>query len=371
MTGFDNIMRSQGMVAQHQMGQDQLRHDAMRGQAQAIGDFGQTLQRERQLNMQQQAMQSQLAQVQQELALQQTDANMRLQEHEQRMQINAAKLVAMQQIDQADLMRAEVETAQASAKMAKLAAAKAERDAASYGEDRLAQMEADVLRFSGGVEGLHISGHTYDSALPFGSRIRPYSNETERGEAAKRFAETKARSTTSTTNQDRLLLAAQIKALEEAQDYEGADALRNELLALPRPGAGAPSAPGASAPRQITHRPASDPRIQEATAETLRSALVTRNARHRATGPSIDATLDSGAEERLSGYLSANKAKIASEFRAGETPGRGGGLSDDGVIDVILGILAAGPSDARYRGVMMKLAADGAISDATFRALER
>lgn len=172
MTGFDNIMRSQAMVGEDRRFYDSQRYEAQRGQADAIAGFGQTLQRERQLAMQQQGMEQDMQRFQQEYALQRADVDMRLQQHQQQVQLMDMKLQAMAKIDQADGMRAQVRTATAQAQLAELQAKMAQKKFDEYDQSQSQDVEESTLRGLGGARGAYAAGLIYDPTKPIGGRLR-------------------------------------------------------------------------------------------------------------------------------------------------------------------------------------------------------
>jgi hypothetical protein len=238
MSGFDNIMRSQGMVAQHQVQQDQFRHQAMQGQAQAIGQFGDAM--------------TDIVQFQQQLAIHKADAAMRLQEHQQQQQMNGMKFAAMAQIDMADMQRAEVQTAQANARMAQVSAELAERKAKEYSTNTASELESQFMRDIGGARGLYAMGRTYDEKLPVGRRIRAF-EEGEQEAFGKRLdqAYEGAGNTGGGFNQQRNYLMGVIREARDQGDEDTASAAYQKLLQLD-PTIGAAQAPKVPQPPQLS-----------------------------------------------------------------------------------------------------------------------
>lgn len=231
MTGFDNIMRSQGMVEQSAQHSDQRRDSAMQDQGQALMWGVESIRQGQQMRMQEQQLQAEMGALQQRLAMEQAESGMALQQHQQQLQLNAVKLQTMMAVDQADGSRLAVKSAQLDYDMRKLEYDKALKAHKSQDQER--SLLSKTVQDWGGIDEVQAAGWVPDQAT---NGLRRMTREERDDYAKTRQQMGTARGANSTVNQDRLLLAQQIKTLEEAGDYDGANQLKNQLLALPLAG---------------------------------------------------------------------------------------------------------------------------------------
>lgn len=233
MTDFNNIARAQQQAQQGRQFYDAQRYESMRGQGQALmqGAQGFVENRQRQQAFDTEARQRQqsldleatranaaIMQLQQELGMQQRDANMRLQEHEIQMQLMGRKLQMAQALDATDLGRAQVQQQQAAARMAIVEAQKAEDDLKDRKGNKAAELQALMWRsrFPGGPRDVFEAGFVIDETSPMGYRL-PREGSTELEDFGKRIDQSRERTsaTRDTLLMDRDRVSREIQRVNE------------------------------------------------------------------------------------------------------------------------------------------------------------
>lgn len=177
MTDFNNIGRAEAQAQQGRQFYDAQRYESMRGQGNALMQgaqgFVEGRQRQQSLDMEAARTNASLLQLQQELGMQQRDANMRLETHEIEMQLMGRKLQMAQALDATDMGRAQVMQQQAAARMAMVEAQKAEEDLKDRAGNKTAEMQALMWksRFPGGPRDVFEAGFVVDDNSPMGYRL--------------------------------------------------------------------------------------------------------------------------------------------------------------------------------------------------------
>lgn len=334
MTVNDITLRSQSFVESARQGQDQRRDQANANIGNTIQGFGNQLvdmhRYEREFALKQQAMQ-------QELAMQRADADMRLALQQQEMQSNQYKLQQMAQIDAVDAGRMQLDSMKLDYEMRKYEFEERKKAAGPELEAKLQEVRARTLAALGGARGAVTFG--YDPLT-----LRKMS-ESERDEALKRvdqvYGSDGVDGLTATRRDLTPIMSALSKAREdltEESDPQARESLKRNIAKLQSMAdelsGGAPAGGG-----QATQQPKkASPEMKSKVLTSLKSGRIQRSG--GGTQDLMQMGLDDAVAEKISTYLEANKAAIGAEVRGGQAKGREGAMSDDDAVGLILQALS-------------------------------
>jgi hypothetical protein len=353
MSGFDVMMRSQGMAQENTRFYDAQRYQSNQQMVDGLARTGQQLIQVNQFNQQMQL-------AERELAMQEADAGMRLAMGQQELAMNQQKLAMMQAIDQTDLSRESVRAAKLQNDMATLQLKQQEEAVKNMGRSTKLEEAKVVMQGMANSPELWSQGRVFD---PDSLSIK----EDKEGakEALENYSKSRRSGTSATTefNADRNYIQQMYKMAADAYDDEGMAYWRKRAEGMDPQGATAPQPPR---PKAVEQPAPATPEVQEI------AALLSAPA---SSGDIVGQLSDGGgmgsfyqglpaqAAGRAAGWLAQNKQRIHDRLVSAKTSGgrQWAGSSPDETVRRIAASLR-NPNDPQRMNLLMMLVSAGAIT---------